>query len=184
MPRKESVAVLEGNGPIPQYVLPGITLEDLRRIIWESWDEVCEKNRFKKSEKNKEMRATDQREASLEQDARQPRLAMEADGTANTKTRERTESTATAVQAMYGGSCFSCRVDPGPKTNSTSFGVMAELPDLPCRKDVLVEDGAAAPESCLPSLEIRSPTAAGGLLTTGKASIATKTTFNKSPIQF
>ena len=31
MPRKDSVAVPEGNGPIPpnKYVLPGITAEDL-----------------------------------------------------------------------------------------------------------------------------------------------------------
>ena len=35
---------------------------------------------------------TSQRAASLEHDARQPRLAMEADGPANTKTRERTET--------------------------------------------------------------------------------------------
>ena len=34
---------------------------------------------------------------SLEQEAWQPRLAMEADGHANTKTRERTEGTATTV---------------------------------------------------------------------------------------
>ena len=39
----------------------------------------------------------DQRLTSLEQDARQPRLAMEADGLADTKTRERTEGAATAV---------------------------------------------------------------------------------------
>ena len=43
------------------------------------------------------MRLNDQREASLEQDAQQPRLAMVADGQADTKTRERTEGTATAV---------------------------------------------------------------------------------------
>ena len=43
--------------------------------------------------------------ARLEQDARQPRLVMEADGPANTKTRERTEGAATAVQAMHGDSC-------------------------------------------------------------------------------
>ena len=38
----------------------------------------------------------------LEHGARQPRLAMEADGQADTKTRERTEGAATAVQAMSG----------------------------------------------------------------------------------
>ena len=184
MPRKESVATPEGNDLIPQYVLPGITLEeDLRRIMWETWDEVCEKNGLKKPENPKEMKATDQREGSLEQDARQPRLAMEADGPTNTRTRERTEGTLTAVQAMHGDSFSACRVDPGPKTNSTNFGMMAELPDLPCREDILVEDGAAAPKSCLPSLEMRSLTAAGGLLPTGGTSTTTKTTFSKSPLR-
>ena len=42
-------------------------------------------------------RLLDQYVASLEHDARQPRLAMEANGHANTKTRERTEGAATAA---------------------------------------------------------------------------------------
>ena len=129
-------------------------------------------------------RGTGQREASQEQEARQSRLVMEADGPANTKTRERTEGAAIAVQAMHGDSFSACRVDPGPKTNSTSFGMMAEPPDLPCREDVLIEDSAAASKSCLPSLEMRSPTAAVGLLPIGEASTAIKTTFNKSPLRF
>ena len=72
----------------------------------------------------------DQRAASLEEDARQPRLAMEVDGQANTKTRERTEGASTAVQAMRGDSFSACRVDPGPNINSTSFSMMAEPPAL------------------------------------------------------
>ena len=72
---------------------------------------------------------------------------------------------------------------PGPKTTSTSFGMKAGPPALPCRGDVVVENRAAAPKSCLLSLEMRSPTAAGGLLPTGEASTATKTTFNKSPLR-
>ena len=40
------------------------------------------------------------------------------------------------------------RFQDGPKT-SISFGVKAENPDFPCREDVLVEDGAKSPESCL-----------------------------------
>ena len=80
--------------------------------------------------------------------------------------------------------CFSAsRVDIGPKTNSTSFCMKAEPPALPCRDGVLVENGAAAPKSCLPSLEMRSPTAAGGLLPTGKGSIATRITFNHPPLR-
>ena len=58
-------------------------------------------------------RGTSQRAASLEHDARQPRLVMEADGPANTKTRERTEGAATAVHAMHGNSCTAQKVQDG-----------------------------------------------------------------------
>ena len=188
MPRKESMAVPEGNDSIPQNACVLIrgsnTLEDLRRIMLKAWDEVCEENGLKKPEKPKEMRATEQRIASLELDARQSRLAMEAGGPADTKTRERTEGAATAVQAMHGDSCSAIRVEPGPKTSSTSFGMKVEPPDLPCREDVLVEDGAAAPKSCLPSLEMRTTTAVGGLLPTGETSTATKIIFNEPPLRF
>ena len=131
---------------------------------------------------NNIMRLLEQHLASLEHDARQPRLAVETDGPANTKNCERTEGAATAVQAMHGDSFSSCRVDPGPKSNSTTFGIMAEPPALPCRDDVVVESGDAAPKSCLPSLEMRTTTAADGLLPTGKTSTAT-TTFNESPLR-
>ena len=107
---------------------------------------------------------------------------MEADGLANTKTLECTDGTATAVQAMYGDSCTARKVQDGPKT-STSFGGKAEPPDLLCRENVLVENGAASPKSCLPSLEMRSPTAVGGLLPTREVSTATKTTYNKTPLR-
>ena len=81
----------------------------------------------------------------LEHGARQPCLAMEADGPANTKTQERTEGAATAVQAMRGDSCTTeQKVQDGPKTSIT-FGMEAEPPDLPCREDVLIEDGATTP---------------------------------------
>ena len=51
-----------------------------------------------------ETRVIDRHVTSLEHGARQPRLAMEADGPSNTKTRECTEGAATAVQAMRGDS--------------------------------------------------------------------------------
>ena len=108
---------------------------------------------------------------------------MEADGPANTNTRERIEGAATAVQTMRGDSCTAQNFQDGPKT-SISFGVKAEPPDLPCREEVLVEDGAAAPESCLPSLGMRSSTAAGGLVPTGETSEATETTANELLFQF
>ena len=129
-------------------------------------------------------RLWDQHVASLKHDARQLRLAMEADGPADTKTRKRTKGAATRVQAVHGDSCSETRVDPGPKTNSTNFGMKDEPPDLPCGEDVLVENGAAAPKSCLPSLDMRTTTAAGGLLTTGETSMATKITFNEPPLRF
>ena len=109
---------------------------------------------------------------------------MEADGPASTKTQERTEGAAAAVQAMRGDSSTTEQnVQDGPKPSIT-FGVEAEPPDLPCREDVLVEDGATSPKSCLPSLEIRSPTAAGGLVPTGEDSTATETTSNDPLLRF
>ena len=131
------------------------------------------------------MRATDQRVVSLEQDARQPCLAMEADIKADKKTRERTEGAATAIQGMYGNSFSVNRVDLDSKS-STSFGDdFTGPPALPCsRGDVLVDNGAAAPKSCLSPLRMRSPTAAGGLLPVGKASTTTRTTFHQPRLRF
>ena len=129
-------------------------------------------------------RLLEQLSECLEHEARQPRLAMEADGQANTKTRERTKGAATAVQAMRGDGFYARRVEPGPNTNSTSFGVKAEPPTLPCRDDVVVESGNAASESCLPSLEMRSSTAAGGLVPTGETSTASETTSNEPLLRF
>ena len=80
---------------------------------------------------------------------------------------------------MHGDSFSASRVYPGPKANSTSFGVKAEPHALPCRDDVVVENGATAPKSCLSPLKMRTISAADGLLSTGKTSTATKTTFNQ-----
>ena len=57
-------------------------------------------------------------------------------------------------------------------------------PALSCRDDVGVESGAAASKSCLPSLEMRSSTSAGGLVPTGEASTAKETNFNQPPLRF
>ena len=84
---------------------------------------------------------------------------------------------------MHGDSCTTAqKVQDVPKT-SISFGVMAEPPGLPCREDVLVEDGATSPESCLTSLEMRSSTVTGGLVPPGETSTATGTTVNKPLLQ-
>ena len=122
--------------------------------------------------------------ARQEQDARQSRHAMEADGQASTRTRERVEGAATAAQAMRGDCSSARQVEPGP-TNSTSFGMKAEPPALvPCRDISVVECGAAAFKSCLPSMEMRTSTAAGGLVPTGDASEAPETTLNEPSLRF
>ena len=68
------------------------------KVAFDRWDK-------KLDEISDEMKYMDDHVTRLEHGARQPRLAMEADGPANTKTQERTEGAATAVQAMRGDSC-------------------------------------------------------------------------------
>ena len=138
MPRKESEAVPEGNGPIPQDVGKMVTWEELRRVVKKTWGEALK-------EIKEGSRSMNERVARLEQDARQPHLAMEADGPTDTKTREHTEGAAKAVQAKHRDSCTAQRVQDGPKI-STCFGVMAEPPALPCRDDVLVENNSKSSE--------------------------------------
>ena len=104
MQRKESGAVPEGNGPVPQqeeFESGEPTLAELCRLVEERFDRQLKimKSCFEKmDELSGDWRRMDQRLTRLEHDARQPRLAMEASGPANTKTREREEGAATAVQ--------------------------------------------------------------------------------------
>ena len=98
MLQKESEAVLEGNDPIPQQEDFGSdqpTLEDIFRAMREKLEELHDNITG----------LFEQLAARLEQNAWERRYAMEADETANTKTREGTEGAATAVQAMRGDSC-------------------------------------------------------------------------------
>ena len=114
MPRKERKAVPAGNGPVLEQETCGSdqpTLADVYRMI----EELFVKSDKKLAELTEKMRGINQRLASLEQDARQPRLAMEVDGPADMKTRERTEDATTAVQAMHGDSFSASWV------SSTSF---------------------------------------------------------------
>ena len=183
MLRMENKAVPEGNDPVPQQEEFGsgeITLADFYRLFEERFDRWDRKL----NEMTKHWRSMDQRLAGLEPDGRQRRLTMVADGQANTKTCEHTEGAATAVQAMHGDNCPADRVDPDPMC-STSFGDNCTGPPAPAcsGENALVDNGAAAPNSCLTSLEMRSPTAAGGLLPTGKASVATRTTFDQPPLR-
>ena len=90
-----------------------ITWDELRRVVSETWSEAF-------GEYREDLRRMDQRLASLEQNAREPRLAMEANVSADKKTRERTEGAANAVEAKNGDSCSAKRVQADP-TCSTSF---------------------------------------------------------------
>ena len=114
-------------------------------------EEVFDKSDRKLDELVEVMTAREQRLAGQEQDARQPRLAMEADGPSDTKTRERIEGAAKVVQAMHGDGFSANRVDPDPMC-SISFGMKAERPALPCRDVVLIDNDAAVPKLCLTPL--------------------------------
>ena len=195
MPWKESEVVPEGNGPVHQREKIGSgqpTLEDVCHRLNEAldrWDkmlnETSEKMHSYFDRVEDVMRERDSIYLTrLEHGARQPRLAVEADGQESTKTRERTEGAATAVQAMR-GDCFSaCQVEPGLTTNSTSLGMKADPPVLPCRDDSVVGCGAAAFKSCFPSMEMRTSTAAGGLVPTGDVSKVSETTLDEPPLRF
>ena len=192
---KASKAVPEGNGPVFQKEELGsgqLTWGDVYRLCEERFDRqlkimdsYLDRLDKKLDEISEKMGKIDQHVTRLKHEARQPRLAMEANGSADTtKIRERMEGAATAVQAMR-GDCFSARrVQPGPITNSTSFGMKAGPPALPCRDDSVAESGAAAFESCLPSIEMRPSTAAGGVAPTGEASTASETTSNEPLLRF
>ena len=134
MLRKESEAVLEGNGPVPQKEEFGSgqpTWENVYRMMKEAfdrWDRKLDEMLENYEEYIEERTSIDQRLTRLEHGARQPHFAMETDGHANTKTQERTEGAATAVQAMRGDSCTTeQKVQDGPKT-SIAFGVEADAP--------------------------------------------------------
>ena len=177
MPQKESMPAPEGNGPIPQYAIPGgITLKDFRRALSEIRGKIL-------GEFKEDLRSMYQHLASLQHDARQSRPAMETDVQVDTKTRERTEGAAKAVQAMNGDSFSAKRTQDGSKS-STIFDEKVEPPALPCRDDVVAKNGAAAPKSCLSPLKMRTTTAAGGLLPPGEISTATRTTFDHSTFWF
>ena len=164
---------------------------DVYRLFEESCDRRLKlmKSCFDKQEKKggemtENIRVMNQRVSSLEQDSRQPRPTMVADGQADTKTRERTEGAATAVQAMHGNSCSANWVDSDPMCSTSFGGDSTGPPALPCSgDDALVGKGATAPNSCFLPLETRSLIAAGGLLPIGKTSSAT-TTFDHPTLWF
>ena len=182
MPRKKSKAVHEGNDPLLQDTcgsLGWITLEEIRRIMSEALEKSFDNFYRLNTENLKEMRATRQRSASLEQDARQPRLTTEADVKPGTKTRKRTENAA-AERVISEDSSFA-QVDPDLMC-LTSFGDdSTKYLALPCcRDDALIGKGAAVLNPCLSPVKMRTLTAAGGLLPTGTVSTAMRTIVSRS----
>ena len=129
------------------------------------------------------MRAIIQRLGGVEQDARQLRLTTEADVPTDAKTCKHMEDDA-ADQVKYRNSYSGKRIDAGPPMCLTSFGNdFTESPALPCcRDDAMVDKGTAAPKTCLSPVEMRTPTAVGGLLPAGMASIVTQTTLHQLPL--
>ena len=108
MLRKESEAVSEGNGPVPQKEEFGsgqpawVDVYRMMKEAFDRWDKKLDDILDKMEEYIEERRDIDQRLTRLEHGARQPRLAMEADGLANTKARERTEGRNSSASDVWG----------------------------------------------------------------------------------
>ena len=130
-------------------------MADLYEIIKERFDRSDKKF----DELNENTRETNQRFADPEHDARQLRLATEADVPTDKKTRKRAEDAA-ADQAKHGHSCSAKRIDTG-STSAINFGMESEPPALP-RNEVLVDKGAEDPKPRLSPVETRMLIAAGG----------------------
>ena len=182
MTRIKSKAVPESNRHVPQdtYVLCGITMEQLRRIMSEVIDKSFDKldkqlNRMSKL--TSMLRAIDPCLADFEHKAQQPCLAMEADVKPGIKTRKRTGDAAEDRATHRDKSSFA-RVDHDPMC-LTSFGDdSSEPPALSCKDGALVDKGAEVPKPCLSHVEMRTPPVAGGLLPAGTASTAMRNIFS------
>ena len=190
MLRKKSKAVSEGNGPVPhqdEFGADKPTMADLYRMTKERCDQSdrylhrmeghFDQQDTKLDELTENLKKANQRVASLEQDARQPRLAMKkVHRPVDKKTRERTEDAATTIKAMHGDSVSANQVDPSSERPTSFGGDSTGPPTLPCsRDDALTGNGAAAPKSC--SLTLKDALAASGLLLAGKVSATTRITF-------
>ena len=194
MPRDWSKTVPEGNGPVSQHDKLGPdqpTLVDIHRLFEERFDSQLNMMRRyfdQQDEKLDELmeiaRGAIRYLAGLEQDVQQSCLATEADVPIYTKTCKRVEGAA-ADQAKHGDSCSAKKVDPDLMC-LTSFGDdSTKPPALPCfRDDAMVDKSAPAPKPRLSPVEMRTLTAAGGLLPAGTASTATRTIFHQLPLWF
>ena len=184
MPRNWSKAVPEGNELVSQQEEFGSdqsTLADIYRMVEELFDK-SDRNMDQLTEK---MRGTRQRVASLEQVARQPRVTMEADVPADEKTRERTEgATLKQFKRCMGIAFLRTWSIPTQEVLPASVVTPPNLRLSVFKDDALVGNDAAAPKPCFSPLEMRSPTAAGGLLRAGKASTTTRITFYQARLRF
>ena len=122
MPRMEDKAVSGEKGSPPQDESGSgdMKIADLFRMLSEHMGSrfAIQDNKFEALQED--WVSTDQRLARLEHDARQTRLAMEADRPANTKTSERTEGTATAVQVKHEIAVLHKGFKTGPRSRPVS----------------------------------------------------------------
>ena len=105
---------------------------------------------------------------------------MKAEVKPDKKTRKRMEGAA-AADRVISRDDSSAQVDTDP-IRLTRFGNdSARSPALNCsRNDALVDNDAAPTKPCLSPAEMRTGTAAGGLLSAGTASTAIRTIFSRA----
>ena len=124
------------------------------------------------------------RSAGLEQEARQPCLTTEADAPTDIKIRKRTKDAAEADRVMSGDNSLA-EVDPDPICLASFGEDCTGPPAYPCtRDDALVDNGAEVPKPCLSPAELRTLTAADGLLPTGKDSTTERITYHQPRLRF
>ena len=184
MPRKQGKTVPEGTGPVPhhdEYVPHPPKMTAKCRLVEVRFVRQLDliNNNFDQEDKKSwtSSRRRRQRFAGLEHDARQPRLAMKADVKLDTKTRKRMDGAA-ANRAKHSSSTK--KVDASPMS-STSFGMIAEPPALPCRDGTLDDKSTEAPKPCLSHVEMRTLTVAGGILPAGTDFSAMRAIFHQPP---
>ena len=184
MPRKQSEAILVRYGPVPHndYEVGRLTMEELRRLFAELGKRFdrgtghFDHERFGDTE---ETGKTNNLLSGLQHGALQSHVAMETDVKTDKKTRKRTEGAAAADRAKHEDSP-SGKVDDGP-TSLTSFCMIAQpllMAPEKCIGDTLVNRGVEASKLCSTPVEMRMlSSAAGGLMSTGTASIMIRAIF-------
>ena len=102
----------------------------------------------------------------------------------DTKNRNRMEDVA-ADRMISRDTLPANQVDPDQMCLTCFGDDFTGPPALPClENDALVDNGVAAPKPCLSPVEMRTRTAAGGLLPTGNASNATRTIYYRPRLRF